>query len=268
MTPEAGGHVGSVVEDSPVSFTRVDRERIREWSQHFRRFGIVRVTDLILPEIRQNVLGEAEHLLDEFAERRDLRLATTDYSPRSMSVVRSETIASKGSLVTSLYQAPELIGPLSMVAAEDLHPCPQRDEEYLISRHEKAGDTHGWHWGDFTFALIWVLLAPPLEHGGLLQCVPHTDWNKASPNILRYLCDNPINTYYFASGDVYFLKTDTTLHRTIPLQVDTTRIMLNMTYASARDLGRGVTEDDRWWDDADVAKAAPMTESNQREQER
>jgi hypothetical protein len=89
--------------------------------------------------------------------------------------------------------------------------------------------------------------------------VPHTNWNKAAPNIHRYLCENPINTYYFASGDVYFLRTDTTLHRTIPLQRDVTRIMLNMTWASDDDLRRSFTDDDRWWDDADVAAAAPIT---------
>jgi len=240
-------------------FDNIEPQLLRDWSQQFRRFGIMTATDLVPKEVREAVLAEAEQLLDEFAERRDLRLATTDYTPRAMSVVPSETIASKGSLITALYRSAPLLEALQTIACEELFPCPRQDEEYLISRHEKAGDTHGWHWGDFSFALIWVLLAPPLEDGGLLQCVPHTDWDKSSPGILRYLCRNPINTYYFASGDIYFLRTDTTLHRTIPLQVDTTRIMLNMTFASAKDLDRPVSEDDRWWDDGEVAKAASPT---------
>ena len=98
-----------------------------------------------------------------------------------------------------------------------------------------------------------MLRSPARDVGGLLQCVPHTNWDKASPEIHRYLCENPINTYYFASGDVYFLRTDTTLHRTIPLRSDATRIMLNMTFASQKDLDRDVTEEDRWWADANAA---------------
>lgn len=238
--------------------SRIDPQILTNWSQQFRRFGIVKVTDLISAETRQAVRQEAERLLSGSAERRDLRLATTDYTPRSMSVVPSEVIAARSELITTLYHAPELLEPLQTIADEAMFPCPQKDEEFLISRHERAGDTHGWHWGDFSFALIWVLLAPPMEDGGLLQCVPHTKWDKDSPRVLQYLCDNPINTYYFASGDVYFLRTDTTLHRTIPLESDTTRIMLNMTFASDQDRSREVKDEDRWWDDADVAAAAPL----------
>jgi L-lysine 4-chlorinase len=260
MTPEADRETWSEVGIDGATFDHIDPQLLRDWSQRLRRFGIVTVTELVPAEVRHSVRVEAERLLDEFAERRDLRLATTDYTPRSMSVIQSETIASKSSLITSLYHDSGLTRALEAIAGERMFPCPQPDEEFLITRHEKAGDTHGWHWGDFSFALIWVLLAPPLEHGGLLQCVPHTDWDKSSPNILHYLCKNPINTYYFESGDVYFIRTDTTLHRTLPLQVDTTRIMLNMTFAAAKELERGVTPDDRWWDDAEVAKASPLAQ--------
>jgi hypothetical protein len=235
--------------------TDVDRNDVRRWSQQFRRFGIVTLTDLIRRSIRDDVRREAEVLLSEFAERRDLRLATTDYTPRSMSVVPSEVVAGQGRLIPKLYRDQQLARSLAAIAGESLHPCPKADEEFLISRHEKAGDTHGWHWGDFSFALIWVLVAPEIEVGGLLQCVPHTDWDKAHPQIHHYLRDNPINTYYFASGDVYFLRTDTTLHRTIPLRSDATRIMLNMTWASAKDHNKGLTADDRWWENANVSAA-------------
>ncbi|MHB8467914.1 MAG: HalD/BesD family halogenase [Acidimicrobiales bacterium] len=232
-----------------------DADALRKWSQEFHRFGIARVTNLLVRELRSAVLLEAEGLLASFAERRDLRLATTGNTRRSMSVVPSETIAQNSDLIRAIYANTDLLHALGCIAGERLHACPLKDEEFLISRHEKAGDTHGWHWGDFSFALIWVLLAPELDDGGLLQCVPHTKWDKSSPRILRYLCDNPINTYYFASGDIYFLRTDTTLHRTIPLQRDVTRIMLNMTWASGTDLERTLTEDDRWWENADVSAA-------------
>jgi hypothetical protein len=89
----------------------------------------------------------------------------------------------------------------------------------------------------------------------MLQCVPHTRWDKTDPRINEYLCANPIRTYGFVHGDIYLLRTDTTLHRTVPLTTDATRIILNMTFASEADLRRGLTGDDRWWEDS-AAKAA------------
>lgn len=236
----------------------LDRDQLRRAAQHLHRYGIVTVTELIEPHIRKLIRDEAERLLGQFAERRDLRLATTGFTRRSMSVVPSETIKENSSLVTELYSHPELMAPLQAIAGERLHPCPKADEEFLITRQEQRGDTHGWHWGDFSYALIWVLVAPSIDVGGLLQCVPHTAWDKSSPQINRYLVENPINTYHFTSGDVYFLRTDTTLHRTIPLREDTTRIILNMTWAGARDLHRELNTDDRWWDDANVSAATDI----------
>lgn len=233
---------------------------IQRWSQRFRRFGIVTVTDMLPERLREQVTREARELLGAHAERRDLTLATTGHTPRLMSVVPSETIASRGELIPSVYRDKKLIELLEGIAGERLISCPRADEEFLISRHEKQGDTHGWHWGDFSFALIWVLVAPPREIGGLLQCVPHTDWDKSSPEVHRYLCENPIDTYYFTSGDVYLLRSDTTLHRTIPLREDATRIMLNMTWASEKDLRRSLVGEDRWWQDAAAEAAVSIRE--------
>ncbi|GHH04170.1 L-lysine 4-chlorinase BesD [Streptomyces rubradiris] len=236
----------------------LEQGALRRMAHHYHRYGIVTVTDLIREDVRKNVRAEADRLLEKYAERRDLRLQTTGYTRRSMSVVQSETIAGNSELVTSIYANPELLGALERIAGEKLHPCPKADEEFLITRQERSGDTHGWHWGDFSFALIWVLQAPPIDIGGMLQCVPHTEWDKSDPRIHQYLVDNPIHTYHFESGDVYFLRTDTTLHRTVPLREDTTRIILNMTWAGDRDLRRELQGDDRWWEDADVSAAAAL----------
>ena len=211
--------------------------------------------DVVPPELRAETRQEALRLLDMFSERRDLKLATTDYTPRKMSVVRSELIAEHSPLVNSIYRSEPVYKFLATIAREPLFACPSKDEEFLITRQEMKGDTHGWHWGDFSFALIWILETPPTEYGGMLQCVPHTDWDKSNPRIHEYLCANQITTYPFVTGDIYFLRTDTTLHRTVPLNRDATRIILNMTWASAKDLSRKLVEDDRWWEDKNVEAA-------------
>jgi len=229
-------------------------------SQTYRRNGFIKVPEIVTPEIRAAVKQEALRLLDEFAERRDLKLATTNYTPRKMSVVGSELIAEHSQLVNAIYRSQPVLKFLETIAGEPMHSCPAKDEEFLITRQEKKGDTHGWHWGDSTFALIWILETPPTEYGGMLQCIPHTNWDKSNPRINEYLCANTITTYPFVSGDIYFLKTDTTLHRTVPLNRDATRIIINLTWASAKDLSRKLKDDDRWWAEEDVAAAVQEKE--------
>jgi len=221
----------------------------------FHRDGFIIVRDIVSEALRQAVREEVMALLEREVERRDLYLETTGNTPRFMSVVRSELIAEYGHLIGRLYRSAALTETLSRIAGESLFPCPSKDEEFLITRQEKKGDTHGWHWGDFSFALIWLIDSPPVSVGGMLQCVPHTRWDKSNPRIHEYLCATPVTTYGFLPGDIYFLRTDTTLHRTVPLTSDARRIILNMTWAAKKDLERGLVGNDRWWEQSNVAAA-------------
>lgn len=223
----------------------------------FRRDGFVKVREIVPDDVRESVREEVLRLLDGNAERRDLLLATTDNTPRFMSIVKSEIIADGSDLITTLYKSESLHEALRRIAGEVFYPCPSKDEEFLITRQERKSDTHGWHWGDFSFALIWLIETPPLAYGGMLQCVPHTLWDKSHPRIHEYLCENPIATYGFRTGDLYLLRTDTTLHRTVPLNTDSTRIILNMTWASAKDLDWVPDSDDRWWERQEARAAKP-----------
>lgn len=252
------------MEASSQDLDRLVREHTAAWLDpatlfdlrgRFARDGFVLVSDIVPADLKKKVRAEVHQLLDEHAERRDLRLKTTGGTPRFMSVVRSEIIADHGRTITELYGCPSVADAVERIARERPQPCPARDENFLITRQEKVGDTHGWHWGDFTFALIWIIDTPPIEHGGMLQCVPHTRWDKTDPRINEYLCANPIRTYGFVPGDIYLLRTDTTLHRTVPLTTDAIRIILNMTFASEADLRRGLTGDDRWWEDSAATAA-------------
>lgn len=230
-------------------------------SQQFQRDGMIIIRDIVPSNLRHAVREEVLSLLDRFAERRDLRLATTGNTARRMSVVPSETIAAEGKLISMLYQSEVLKAAVRQLTGRPLLPCPSKDEEFLITRQERVGDTHGWHWGDYSYALIWIIETPPVGYGGMLQCVPHTRWNKSDPKINDYLCQNLIKTYGFTTGDIYLLKTDTTLHRTVPLNRDTTRIILNMTWGSPEDQTKQLAGDDRWWDDANVPAALKMNDS-------
>lgn len=187
---------------------------------------------LVPEEIMTAVRAEADQLIGEHRERRDLLLRTTGNTPRKMSVVKSEDIE-QSELIRTIATSESFLGFLGRVAREPVIPQVSEDERYLITHQEFKADTHGWHWGDYSFALIWALRMPPISCGGMLQAVPHTHWDKTDPRINETLCERRIDTHGLVTGDLYLQRTDTTLHRTVPLTEDgAARTILNMTWAS------------------------------------
>lgn len=202
--------------------------------------GVVDVTGIVPEATTRAVREEALRLLERHAERRGLPPAATDGTPGSPSVVHSHRIREHSRLIRELHGSRELLDPLEEIAGEKLHPCPRPDQELLVTRHRGRGDTSAWQWGEYAYALVWIVEAPPLASGGLLQCVPNTGWDRSDAHVLEHLTEHPIHSYYFRAGDLYLLRTDTTLHRTVPLTDDTTRVLLTMTWASEADLGRPI----------------------------
>jgi hypothetical protein len=216
---------------------------IRTLSQQYRREGYVKLRGLIPPDLFKIVSDEVYRLLDLHAKRIDIRLKETGNTPRYMSTVGQKAIATDSELIPAVYNSQALTGFLGRLAAQPVLSCPWDEEKFIIIRQERKGDTHGWHWGDFSFTLIWIIEAPGPEVGGMLQCIPHTDWDKENPRVPDYLMAHPIRTYGHATGDVYLLRSDTTLHRTIPLSEDRTRIILNTCWASESDTRKPATHE-------------------------
>lgn len=234
-------------------FTELDTDTL---SDHFRRNGFVKIPNIVSSELKRKIHDEVYLLLESHSERRDIKLETTGNTPRNLSVVHSQMVSQFGHLIRACSENKSLIKFLSKIAGEKLLLDVISDEKFVITKQEYQGDTHGWHWGDYAFALIWLVKVPHVEAGGMLQCIPHTHWNKKNPSINQYLCNNPIQTYSFEEGDIYLLRADTTLHRTVPLSEDVTRIMLNMTWACKADIAKNsLTEDDRWWSNEAATRA-------------
>lgn len=224
-----------------------DTTRLKVLSNQFNRDGFIKISDVVPAEVKALIHEEAYRLL-AFSERRDITLATTDHTPRKLSIVHSDMVMSHGQHILELSEDASLLDFLALITGEKLYKNIKSDERFVITKQTQIGDTHGWHWGDYAFALIWLIEVPPIEHGGMLQCIPHTRWDKSNPRINEYLVNNPINTYGFEKGDVYLLRTDTTLHRTVPLSQNSTRIMLNMSWGAKSDQGKeSLDVDDRWW---------------------
>jgi hypothetical protein len=212
-------------------------------SQQFRREGYTKLRGLVPDSIFAQVTDEVKTLLDRHSRRIDIQLKETGDSPRKMHTVSAAEIGRDSELISAIYSSASLKNVLGQIAEADVLPCPWEGEKYVIIRQDQPGDTHGWHWGDFSFTLIWIIEAPGPEVGGMLQCVPHTNWDKQNPRVHEYLLDNPIRTYANVTGDLYFLRSDTTLHRTIPLRSAATRIILNTCWASESDTKRSATHE-------------------------
>ena len=215
--------------------TGIPRSSIRAARRHFSRFGYAKVPFLAPPAVKEAVAREVDRLIDSAAVRRDLRFAETGYTPRRMRNVSRTQIAERSDLIEQVYRAEPVLRALSQIAGEAVHECPYEPEQFVITCLEQNGDTHGWHWDDYAFALVWVIECPPVGDGGFVQCVPGTVWNKQNPEINRALTQAPIYSVELAPGDLYLMRTNTTLHRVYPLQRGIRKI-INMGYASTSDL--------------------------------
>lgn len=136
--------------------------------------------------------------------RIDIRVAVTGNTPRRLGSLPNLLFASHSTLFTALYHVPAFRGLLGNIAGAPVFDCAYPDEQITGTHQTQVGDTHGWHWGDHEFAWIFISEAPAPEH---------------------------------ESGESYFFKTDTTLHRTMPIQTDgITRSIVNLTYSGVSDL--------------------------------
>lgn len=224
-----------------IQATFPDARQVDRMAQDFETFGYLKLTNLVPTALKAAIRSEVLELLDQ-GNRIDITIPETGNTPRKMTTVGMRTIEEHGRLVPEIYKSEPLRAFLARITGGPLHGCPWEEEWYVIIRQEKAGDTHGWHWGDYSNTLIWLIEVPE-GAGGELQCVPHTSWNKSDPQVEAYLRDNEPATYSHRTGDIYLLKSDTTLHRTIPLNRDCTRIILNTCWASDQDLARPQTHE-------------------------
>ncbi|MET9340059.1 MULTISPECIES: HalD/BesD family halogenase [unclassified Nonomuraea] len=222
--------------------------------QKFAAHGFATASFLVPPSIKEAVSGDVLSLIEESGVRRDLRFKETGGTPRRMRNVTRAEIAERSSVIPALYESEALVGLLSEIVDEPVLACPYEPEQYVITRLEHNGDTHGWHWDDYSFALVWVVECPPAEHGGFVQCVPGTTWNKQDPAIHRAFLGNPTLSFEVRAGDLYVMRTNTTLHRVYPISAGV-RTIINMGYAAKSDLETVLTHEtmDTLW--ADSGKA-------------
>ncbi|MEU2654918.1 hypothetical protein ABZ615_06305 [Streptomyces sp. NPDC007325] len=220
-----------------------DADRMAALRAQFDAEHIVPLRQLCPPELFGPIKDEACAIMDRYGVTHDLVFKITDNTPRSMTTVGQPVIKDEGPLIDAFYFAPELIAFVGDVVGEQVHSCPYAGEHYVISRLGKSGDTHGWHWDDFTYGIILVLEAPHYTEGGFVQAVPNTSWDKENPDVYGALISSQVRSYALEPGDAYVVKTNTTMHRVHPIRGEGRRTIVNMTLASTDDLTRPMTHE-------------------------
>lgn len=210
----------------------------------FATENIVPLRGLCPPELFPAIRDEAFAIVDRFGKDRDMVFEITDNTPRSMTTVGQPLIKEYGPLIDAFYFSPTLLDFASSVVGERLHTCPYAGEHYVVSRLRKSGDTHGWHWDDYSYGIILVLETPHYTDGGFVQAVPHTSWNKEHPDVHGALLSSQVRSYALEAGDCYLVKTNTTMHRVYPIRgEDARRTIVNMTLVNDSDLARPMTHE-------------------------
>ncbi len=218
-----------------------DIRSVEQASRAFFANSVMDITKFVRPQIIERVADEADKLVARFSHRRDMKIPSTAHTPRRMDNVGHATIRAQSPFLVDVYRDGSLLGLLSNILGEEVQLCPYDPEKMVITCLSKKGDSHGWHWDDYSLALVWVLEAPQPESGGVLQCVPNTKWNRTNPKIIEQFLVKPITTYHFPSRSVYLMRSNTTLHRVYPLHGENARrVVLNSTYALQEDLGRQI----------------------------
>ena len=218
-------------------------EKISMLKQSFSEKSLVHIDHILPPEFWNQLKEEATFLSQEKGKRKKLVIEETSSTERKMITVGNSICRQHAELIPAIYDSKSFRNFLSLVADEEVHMCPLKDEQIAISLLEQKGDTHGWHWDDFSFGLVWLIESPEPSAGGFTQCVPNTSWNKKDPKVFETLVNNPIESHYFPSGGFYFFRSGTTLHRVHPLREDSKRLIVNMDWASSEDLKKNFSLD-------------------------
>lgn len=206
--------------------------------QDFQRNHIAVMNDLTSRELKKAMGEEALHLLSEESKRRELIIRQTGDTPRAYSSVGRDDIQHFNGIIPAFYHSESVLSFLADVADEELYPVPYAPEEYIINSQDRIGDTHGWHWDDYTYAFVWIVEAPDPLFGGRLEFIPRTTWDKSAPkSALRHILETrEVHSRHLVAGSCYLLKANTTLHRIAPLSNASRRTVIVFTYASKADL--------------------------------
>ncbi|GIQ69441.1 hypothetical protein DUZ99_03410 [Xylanibacillus composti] len=236
-------------------------------AQTFRDQDVVVLEQLLPEDLRRRMEDEALTILERWGRRRETVIPQTGNTPRCFSSAGRMVIKENGVYIPAFFSSAPIRDFLKKVNGhQDVLPVPYEPEEYLINRQEASGDTHGWHWDDYAFALIWMVESPSPDDGAWIEYVPHTEWNREDKEhcVQRVLDAHPVRRLHVPQGQCYFMKANTTMHRVSPLFGSSRRTVIVFTYASKEDMHKDISHEtmEQIW--ADDIQGSGQTASKQK----
>ncbi len=216
----------------------LDSAILEAWQKEYLEDNIVVMNNIVPDKFMEMFIREAQTLLEKHAERREVTISESGNTPRSYDSVGRDFIRNFGKLIPLLFDSEEFCDLLSEITGETLHPVPFLPEEFIINSQSKPNDTHGWHWDDYSYALIWCIDEPNPIHGARVEYIPNIKWEKKDTEsyLIDVLRSNTVRSLHIKAGECYLMKADTCLHRVSPLTGSSKRTVVVMTYASTENL--------------------------------
>lgn len=209
----------------------------------FAARDVVELDGIFPADLVEALTAAVDEALGTRGVRRDLRLAATAGTQRRYRIAGRDALAATSPLIDWAYRAEATRAVIAAIAGEAVEPVPYAPEEFIATRLEEPGDVHDWHWDDYSYALVWVLRAPPAAAGAGVELVRNVAWDKSAPRVADHLRAHPIERFQPRAGTAYLLRAHATLHRVAPLRVAAVRDMLCFSYAARSDLRRAISHE-------------------------
>lgn len=215
-------------------------DQIAGLQRNYELHDFAEITHFMPEPLFSRALDELNTLFETMGKRRDLVVKQSGNTPRKYTNLDRDTLASGSSVIPLIFRSQSVYDYLSEITRKEMLPVPYVPEEFIAARLHKAGDVHGWHWDDYTWALVWIFKMPDVSNGGSLEYIKRVDWNPDDPRIDEIVAAGPIERRHPAVGSAYLLKADTALHRVSPLAYDDERMIVCYSYATPQDLSKDV----------------------------
>ncbi|HVE46064.1 MAG TPA: hypothetical protein VNA57_04885 [Acidimicrobiales bacterium] len=219
------------------------REQLPALHRSYREDDYAEISGFLPEGLWALAAGELEEAFDKHARRRDLIVRQSGNTPRRYTNIDRDVLATNTTVIPEVFRSPELYDLLEQVVGERVLPVPYVPEEFIAARLHQAGDVHGWHWDDYTWALVWIFKMPDELNGGSLEYIKRVPWDQDDPRTDEIVASHPVTRRHPEVGNAYLLKADTALHRVSPLREDAERMIVCYSFATEDDLRREVNHE-------------------------
>jgi hypothetical protein len=200
-----------------------------------RQHGVVQLHGFLPSALLAHLREEADKLLDARGRRVNLLVKSTGNTPRKYVTVSRDDVFEHAPSIGELYFDPELIAFLAKLTKTEVIESPYEPEQIVVNKMDEVGDTHGWHWDDYSYSLVLVLAAPDRASGAQVEYVDGTSWDKDAAKVQHYLDTLPTQSLDLNAGSAYLLLGKRVMHRVGPMLKADTRKIICFSYATEQE---------------------------------